>query len=65
MCIKNNVTEKSRHFFDFSTIIASSNDPIKLENNTAELSIQPTALQISKCLDVNILSIVIEVPNNI
>jgi hypothetical protein len=29
-CITNNVTEKSRHFLDFSTINASSNDLLNL-----------------------------------
>ena len=40
-----------------------STHPIKLEIKTAALSIQPNALHMSKCLAVNILSMVILVAN--
>ena len=91
MCIMNSVTEKSKHFFDFSTINANSNalnqeekafylrllinitdalseiigtHPITLDINTAPLSTQPVALQISKYLAVNIRSMVMLAANS-
>lgn len=56
--IRNSVTEKSRHFFDFSTISAKRTAPVNEESSTAELSIQPGMDQISRYLVVNIRSIV-------
>jgi len=63
MCMRKRVTEKSKHFFDFSTMKTRRMDPKIEDIKIAALSTQPMALHTSKYFAVNIRSTVTVVAN--